>query len=76
MIEVKYIRNSDHGKSVVKELNDDIETYRYHAYCDHLVFFIYDPDGNIPDSGSLARHLTDARSYSGKVLNCYAVIRP
>src|SRR5438105_4214517 len=34
VIEAKYIRNTDHGKSIVKELNDDIETYRYHPSCD------------------------------------------
>lgn len=76
VIEAKYIRNTDHGKSIVKELNDDIETYRYHAYCDDLVFFIYDPDGFIPDGGALERHLCSKRSYGDKVLTCYAVIKP
>lgn len=54
VIEAKYIRNADHGKSIVKELNDDIETYRYHPSCDDLVFFIYDPDGLIPDAARLS----------------------
>lgn len=76
VIEAKFIRDKDHGKSVVKELNDDIETYRYHPHCDHLVFFIFDPDSHIPDSGSLSRHLSEARMYSNRTLNCYAVIKP
>jgi hypothetical protein len=76
VIEAKYIRNADHGKSIVKELNDDIETYRYHPSCDDLVFFIYDPDGLIPDGAALERHLSSDRRYSEKILRCHAVIKP
>ena len=57
VIEAKYIRDATHGRSIVKELNDDIETYRYHAFCEDLIFFIYDPDGFIPDGAALERHL-------------------
>ena len=76
VIEAKFIRDRDHGKNVSKELNDDIENYRYHQHCVHLIFFIYDPDGNIPDSAALARHLSQPRTYSDKTLNCYCVIKP
>jgi hypothetical protein len=76
VIEAKYIRNADHGKSIVKELNDDIETYRYHSYCDDLIFFIYDPDGYIPDGAALERHLRSGRVYDEKTLRCHAVIKP
>jgi hypothetical protein len=76
VIEAKYIRDAAHGKSIVKELNDDIETYRYHPNCDDLIFFIYDPDGLIPDGAALERHLTSPRTYSDKALRCHAVIKP
>ena len=76
VIEAKYVRNPDHGKSLVKEINDDIETYRYHQACDDLVFFIYDPDANIPDSAAVERHLRTSRAYDGKVLRCHGVIKP
>ena len=76
VIEAKFIRSKDHGKSVVQELNDDIETYRYHTSCDDLIFFIYDPDGNIPDAAAVERHLKTSRSYDGKVLRCHAIIKP
>ena len=76
VIEAKYVRTPEHGKSISKELNDDIETYRYHASCDDLVFFIYDPDGNIPDAAALERHLETSRKYDQKVLRCHAVIKP
>jgi hypothetical protein len=76
VIEAKYVRTHEHGKSLAKEINDDIETYRYHAFCDDLVFFIYDPDGNIPDAAALERHVRTSRSYDGKTLRCYGVIKP
>lgn len=76
VIEVKYIRNVEHGKSIAKEINDDIETYRYHVGCDDLIFFIYDPDANIPDAAALERHVITTRSYDGKNLRCHGVIKP
>jgi hypothetical protein len=76
VVEAKYVRDAAHGKALAKEINDDIETYRYHARCDHLVFFIYDPDGNIPDAAALERHVRTSRSYDGKILHCYGIIKP
>ncbi len=76
VIEAKYVRNADHGKSLAKEINDDIETYRYHPSCDDLIFFIYDPDGNIPDAAALERHVSSNRAYDGKTLRCHGVIKP
>lgn len=76
VVEAKYVRNAEHGKSIVKELNDDIETYRYHPSCDDLIFFIYDPDGLIPDGAALERHLLTPRRYAEKILTCHAVIKP
>lgn len=76
VIEAKFVRNGDHGKSLAKEINDDIETYRYHSHCDDLIFFIYDPDGNIPDAAALERHVRTNRTYDGKILRCHGVIKP
>jgi hypothetical protein len=76
VIEAKYVRNAEHGRSIVKELNDDIETYRYHPSCDDLIFFIYDPDALIPDGAALERHLSSPRTYAEKTLRCHAVIKP
>jgi hypothetical protein len=76
VVEAKFIRNADHGKSITKEVNDDIETYRYHRSCEDLIFFIYDPENNIPDVASVERHLKTSRAYDGKVLRCHGVIKP
>lgn len=76
VIETKFVRDKEHGKSLAKEINDDIETYRYHPYCDDLIFFIYDPEGHIPDAAALERHVRSNRIYDGKNLKCHGVIKP
>jgi hypothetical protein len=76
VIEAKFVRNEDHGKALAREINDDIETYRYHPSCDDLIFFIYDPEGYIPDAAALERHVRTSRTYDGRQLRCYGVIKP
>lgn len=76
VLEVKYIRDSNHGKSISKELHDDIEVYRHHQYCDTLIFFIYDPDSLIPDQGALRSSIEISRIYGGRTLNCCLIVKP
>lgn len=76
VIEAKYIRDAAHGKSVSKELHDDIETYRHHAACRNLIFFIYDPDALIPDRAALERQITVERNYDGVPLTCHLILKP
>jgi hypothetical protein len=76
VIEVKFIRDKAHGKSVSEELHDDIEMYRKHPDCDRIIFFIYDPDSYIPSQKSLIDPIEVERTYDGKTLNCRVLIRP
>lgn len=79
VVDAKYIRNKDHGRLISKELHDDIEMYRSHPRCDHLVFFIYDPDAFIPDQRALRTAIEIERSYgpnSEKRLTCHLVVKP
>ena len=76
IIEAKFIRDKEHGKSISKELHDDIETYRHHSNCDHIVFFVYDPDTYISDCDSLKRAIHSARTYDGHPVNVLLIIKP
>lgn len=76
VIEAKYIRDEAHGKQISKELHDDIEVYRHHPHCDHLIFFIYDPDSLIPNVAALQREMATNRVYDGRTLYCHLVVRP
>lgn len=79
VIDAKYIRDKEHGKSISKELHDDIEMYRTHPRCDDLIFFIYDPDGYIPDQRALREAIQIERFYgpSGeRRLRCHLIVKP
>lgn len=74
VIEVKFIRDNNHGKGISRELHDDIESYRHNPDCEHLIFFIYDPDSNIPDVAALRRVIEEERLYSGRALYCHLIV--
>lgn len=76
VIEAKFIRDKKHGRTISRELHDDIETYRNHPNCAELVFFIYDPNWLIPDSAALRRQIQGERNYAGKRLSVQCVIKP
>lgn len=74
IIEVKFIRDKFHGRSIIGELSEDIELYR--QSCDYLIFFLYDPDSNIPDGEALRKTVMIERSYNGKTLDCHLIVKP
>ena len=76
VIEAKFIRDEAHGKQVTKELHDDIEMYHHHPDCEHLIFFIYDPNSLIPNVFSIAEEIKTERTYDGRRLNCYLIVKP
>jgi hypothetical protein len=76
IIEAKIIRDAAHGKSVSKELHDDIEVYRHHSHCDTIIFFVHDPDSLIPDQRELKRTIEQARIYDGVSLICKLIVKP
>jgi len=76
IIEAKFIRDKEHGKSISKELHDDIETYRHHPSCDNVVFFVYDPDTQISDCDALKRAIHAGRVYDGRALNVLLIVKP
>jgi hypothetical protein len=76
VVEAKYIRDAAHGKQIARELHDDIETYRHHPSCEHLIFFIYDSESLIPDIAALTAEIDTTRVYDGRPLYCHLIVRP
>lgn len=76
VIEAKFVRDKQHGKSISKELHDDIEVYRHDVYCDTIVFFVYDPDSHIPDERELRRTIEQSRVYENRALACKVIVKP
>jgi hypothetical protein len=79
VIDAKFIRDKEHGRLISKELHDDIEMYRTHPHCDHLIFFVYDPGGFIPDQRALRIAIEIERAYGEggrKKLACHLIVKP
>ena len=76
VVEAKFVRDKAHGKNLSKELHDDIEIYRHNPSCDTLLFFVYDPDSNIPDERELRRTIEQSRVYDGRPLTCLLIVKP
>lgn len=79
VIDAKYIRDKEHGRNISKELHDDIEMYRTHPHCDDLIFFVYDPNGLIPDQRALREQIEVDRAYGvggTKRLRCHLIVKP
>jgi hypothetical protein len=79
VVDAKYIRDKEHGRLISKELHDDIEMYRTHPRCDHLIFFVYDPDAFIPDQRALGEAIEIERAYGRdgeKRLRCHLIVKP
>jgi hypothetical protein len=76
VVEAKFIRDAAHGKSVTKELHDDIETYRNHPFCHTLIFFVYDSKQLIPDKAALVRQIDVPRTYGGVPFTCRVIVKP
>lgn len=62
VIEVKRVRDRQHGKKIGDELIIDIEHYRRHPQCDRLWCVIYDPDGFIPNPAGMSSDLSGDRT--------------
>jgi hypothetical protein len=76
VIEAKFVRDETHGRQISKELHDDIEMYRRHPGCDHLVFFIYDANSLIPDVSALKSAIESSRVYEGQPFYCHVLVKP
>jgi hypothetical protein len=76
VVEAKYVRDASHGRSISKELHDDIEMYRRHPTCDHVVFFVYDADSQIADRAALRADIESNRVYDGRPLHCHLIVCP
>lgn len=75
LLEVKYIRNDNHAKSIVDELMIDIESYYVHPKCNKLIFFIWDPKGYIIDSAIITDDLSGLRNKGDKQFFVKVIIK-
>lgn len=75
VIEVKYVRDTSHGKNIGDELKIDIESYHSHASCKSLLFLIYDPEGNIADPAEITNDLSGRRIKGNSSFDVQVMVR-
>jgi len=75
LIEVKYIRNRPHSKSVSDEIKVDIESYHSHPSCKTLLVLIYDPQGHLTDPDSLEMDLSGRRIKGNSSFDVQVMVR-
>lgn len=75
-IECKYIRDKTHAKKIVKEINDDIQTYHKNQDCEILIFFIYDKTFQIDNPYLLEEEYSNNQSFGDKKMQVILKIRP
>lgn len=69
LVEVKMIRDRDHGRSVVDELKIDFESYHSYINCRRLLCVIYDPSHHIQDPEQVSRELSGLRTKDSHTFN-------
>ncbi|MDL2246778.1 hypothetical protein LJB96_04090 [Methanobrevibacter sp. OttesenSCG-928-K11] len=67
-IETKYFRSNMTNKKLGEELNDDIGKYFKHPNCELILFFIYDPNGQIRDYRAFERDFTKIITDNEKII--------
>lgn len=75
LVEVKYVRNTPHSKSVSDEIKIDIESYHNHPSCKTLLVLIYDPSGHMADPDALEMDLSGRRIKGSSSFDVQVMVR-
>lgn len=77
VLEVKFAKaGGGNATKLVKECNERVVTYAAGPGLEHLVFFVYDPDGVLPDRDNFISGLSTPASIHGKSFAVDAVVAP
>lgn len=74
-IEVKWISKTGTWKQIVKQINDDVQSYVAHPACGTLVFVIIDAAKDIPDPPLLEKELSGSQTIDDKGVEIFAFVR-
>jgi hypothetical protein len=74
-IEVKWIGKRGSWKQILKQVNDDIQSYVSHPCCDTIIFVIVDEVRDIPDPALIERNYTGLQTINGKEVDIHLFVR-
>ncbi len=69
VLEIKFVRDGRHAKSIGNELIIDSDHYRRHQECDNLWCIVFDPENLLPNPEGLKQDLEGIRSTKDGSLN-------
>jgi REase_DpnII-MboI len=75
LIEIKWIDKKGSWKRIIKEINDDTQSYIRHPACENLVFIVIDAAKDIPDPLKFEKDLSGAQEIEGKAVQVTVFIR-
>lgn len=75
VVEAKLVRTKAHGRDIRAELNDDIGKYKSESSCQHLIFFVYDPNKHIESPIGLKKAIEGVHTHNGQAFNVYCIIQ-
>jgi len=76
VIEVKFVRDASHSKTVADELKIDFESYHVHPHCKTLVAFVWDSGNHLPDQYNFVKDLRGLRVKGTSHFNVEVVVKP
>ena len=74
-IELKWIGKRGSWKQILKQVNDDIQSYVSHPCCDTIIFVIVDEARDIPDPALIERDYTGLQVINGKEVDIHLFVR-
>ncbi len=75
VLEVKYVRDRAHARTVADELRIDFECYHAHPQCRQLVAFVWDPDRHLSDPAQFSEDLSGLRQKDDHSFNVTVLVR-
>jgi len=74
-VEVKWIGKRGQWRNIVKQINDDIQSYSKHPSCETIIFLIIDAAKDIPDPSQFERSISGRQTLDGKSVEIMALVR-
>lgn len=74
-VEVKWIDRKGTWKQIVKQINDDIQSYITHPACETLIFVVIDAVKDIPDPNQFEKDLSCNQKIGEKSVEIMAFVR-
>lgn len=74
-IELKWVGKKGSWKQILKQVNDDIQSYVSHPCCDTIIFVIVDEVRDIPDPALVERSYTGLQTINGKEVDIHLFVK-